>query len=110
MYPKGYEIQTIKLPNGEEVGEHIFFHILFVKQFTSKGAEKYHAKIQKFPAKDWEQTKQAIQKWGIGITGQDEYGVVHDPAVWRKEQEAKAKMAKARAAKKEKEVKPEPKA
>ena len=71
MYPNGYVV-----PGGEE--KH--YHVMFVDILNQKGVRSQdRAMIQKFFPVEWDRIQRAIEKEGIGITGHNEFAVIHDP-------------------------------
>ena len=70
-HAKGYVV-----PEGEEG----HFHIMFVDIIGGKGIIGVRKAIfQKYFPKEWDQSLKAIEKYGITITGHNEFAVLHDP-------------------------------
>ena len=89
-YPKGFEVSP---------GDNRYFHIMFVNILGGgKGKIGYRdAVFHKYFTKEWLVMKKTIEKYGITVTGHDEYTVLYDPAEAKAEVEAEAKEAKAEA-------------
>jgi hypothetical protein len=79
-FKKGYNV-----PEGEEK----FFHILFldrtVNMRSKTVAEKFS--VQRYKPGEWRVIKKHIETPGIGIgvTGHDEFSILHDPTIEPKE-------------------------
>jgi hypothetical protein len=76
------------------------FHVMFVDIIPDGKRTRDVPVMQKFNPKEWVSIKKSIEKLGIGITGHDEYSIIHDPTVKQVKPEPKGEA---------KEVKPEPK-
>ena len=94
VYPDGYVIKTITMPNGTVIDESDYFHIMYVDVIKDGEWARGVPVFQKYSVKDWQNTLAILNKHQIkAVTGHSEYSVIHDPTA--KAREAKAKPEKA---------------
>ncbi len=97
-FPNGYDAKNITKKNGNVVDESEYYHIMYIDIRKDGERTRDVPCMQKYSARDWDNTKKIFEESGIHVTGHSEYAVIHDPTA----REAKAKPEKA-------EVKPEAK-
>ena len=92
-FPDGYSTDVVTKRTGDVVDESGYFHIMYINIFREGKRTRDVPCVQKYSVQDWEKTKDVIEKNGIGVTGHDEYCVIHDPTVKKAEAgEAKAEV------------------
>ena len=112
-YPKGYDASAFVKPNGKVVDESGVFHIMYIKIMKDGKRTRDVPCIQKYTVQDWGKTVKVLEDNGVGVTGYDEFAIIHDPTEvvdtdaeeaeeFEAALEAEAKEAKGK-------VKPEPK-
>jgi hypothetical protein len=77
MYPKGYIVPE---------GERGHYHVMFVDIISKPGEwPRGRAMMQKFFPVEWDRIKRAIEGNSVGVTGHNEFVIIHDPTVKKPE-------------------------
>ena len=86
-FPKGYDASKLVKANGDVVDESGVFHIMYIKIMKDGKRTRDVPSVQKYEVRDWEQTVKILEDNGVGVTGYDEFAIIHDPTEAIKEAE-----------------------
>ena len=98
-FPKGYNASALVRLNGKVVDESGVFHIMYIKIMKDGKRVKDVPSMQKYTVQDWEKTIKVLEDSGVGVTGYDEFAIIHDPLEAAREAEAEIQAEAERKAK-----------